>query len=124
MATQPQRAANSIPALAPEREVRWPKRAKSELANGLEVILLESHTIPKFHGELYFRSGNASAASRGTALAEMTATMVRTGTAQHSSREIEELLRGLGADLPSTQAKTTVRFPSQASAITLNRCSN
>src|SRR5229473_962493 len=33
------------------------------------------------------------------ALAEMTATMVRTGTAQHSSREIEELLRGLGADL-------------------------
>src|SRR5713101_6235546 len=99
MATQPQRSANSIPALAPEREVRWPKRAKSKLANGLEVILLESHTIPKFHGELYFRSGNAFAASRGTALAEMTATMVRTGTAQHSSREIEELLRGLGADL-------------------------
>jgi zinc protease len=99
MATQPQRTANSIPALAPEREVRWPKRAKSRLANGLEVILLESHTIPKFHGELYFRSGDAFAASRGTALAEMTATMVRTGTAQHSSREIEELLRGLGADL-------------------------
>ena len=99
MATQPQRTANSIPALAPEREVRWPKRAKSKLTNGLEVILLESHTIPKFHGELYFRSGNAFAASRGTALAEMTATMVRTGTAQHSSREIEELLRGLGADL-------------------------
>ena len=99
MATQPQRTANSIPALAPEREVRWPKRAKSKLANGLKVILLESHTIPKFHGELYFRSGNAFAASRGTALAEMTATMVRTGTAQHSSREIEELLRGLGADL-------------------------
>ena len=99
MATQPQRTANSIPALAPEREVRWPKRAKSKLANGLEVILLESHTIPKFHGELYFRSGNAFAASHGIALAEMTATMVRTGTAQHSSREIEELLRGLGADL-------------------------
>ncbi len=99
MATQPQRTANSIPALAPEREVRWPKRAKSKLANGLKVILLESHTIPKFHGELYFRSGNAFVASRGTALAEMTATMVRTGTAQHSSREIEELLRGLGADL-------------------------
>ena len=99
MATQPQRRADSIPALAPEREVRWPKRAKAKLTNGLEVILLESRTIPKFHGELYFRSGNAFAASRGTALAEMTAAMVRTGTAQHSSREIEELLRGLGADL-------------------------
>jgi len=99
MATQPQRTANSVPELAPEREVRWPKRTKSKLANGLEVILLESHTIPKFHGELYFRAGNAFAAARGTALAEMAATMVRTGTAQHSSREIEELLRGLGADV-------------------------
>jgi zinc protease len=99
MATQPQRTANSVPELAPERQVRWPKRTKSKLANGLEIILLESHTIPKFHGELYFRSGNAFAAPRGTALAEMTATMVRTGTSQHSSREIEEHLRGLGADL-------------------------
>ncbi len=99
MATQPQRTVPSVPDLAPEREVRWPKRTKSKLANGLELILLESHTIPKFHGELYFRSGNASAAARGTALAEMAATMVRTGTSQHSSREIEEHLRGLGADL-------------------------
>ena len=62
MATQPQRTASSVPELAPERQVRWPKRTKSQLANGLEIILLESHTIPKFHGELYFRSGNASAA--------------------------------------------------------------
>ncbi len=99
MATQSQRTANSVPELAPERQVRWPKRTKSQLANGLEIILLESHSIPKFRGELYFRSGNASAASRGTALAEMAATMVRTGTSQHSSREIEEHLRGLGADL-------------------------
>jgi zinc protease len=99
MATQVQRPANTVPELAAEREVRWPKRTKSKLANGLEIILLESHTIPKFHGELYFHSGNAAAASRGTAMAEMAATMVRTGTAKHSSRELEELLRGLGADL-------------------------
>ncbi len=107
MATQAQRPASSVPDLAPEREVRWPKRAKTKLANGLEIILLESHTIPKFHGELYFRSGNAAAASRGTALAEMTATMVRTGTLKHSSREIEELLRGLGADLSVSAGQDT-----------------
>src|SRR5260370_5348654 len=107
MATQPQRTAKSIPAFSPEREVGWRKRAKSKLANGLEVIVLESHTIPKFHGELYFRSGNAFAASRGTALAEMTATMLRTGTAQHSTREIEELLRGLGADLSVNAGQDT-----------------
>jgi zinc protease len=99
MATQVSRTASAVPALAPEREVRWPKRTKSKLANGLELILLESHTIPKFHGELYFRSGNAAASGRAVALAEMTATMVRTGTAKRASREIEERLRGLGADL-------------------------
>jgi zinc protease len=99
MATQAQRPKSAVPALAPEREVRWPKRTKMRLANGLELILLESHTVPKFHGELYFRSGNAAAAARGTALAEMAATMVRTGTAKHTNREIEERLRGLGADL-------------------------
>ncbi len=107
MATQAQRPANVVPDLAPEREVRWPKRTKTRLANGLEIILLESHTIPRFHGELYFRSGNAAAASRGIALAEMSATMVRTGTAKHSSREIEELLRGLGADLSVSAGQDT-----------------
>jgi zinc protease len=107
MATQLQRSADRVPDLAPEREVRWPKRSKAKLTNGLEVILLESHTIPRFHGELYFRSGNASAASCGTSLAEMAATMVRTGTDEHSSREIEELLRGLGADLSVSAGQDT-----------------
>ena len=112
MATQPQRAVNSVPELAAEREVRWPKRSKSKLANGLEIILLESHTIPKFHGELYFRAGNASAAARGTALAEMAASLVRTGTSNHSSRQIEELLRGLGADLSvgASQDNSSISF--------------
>src|SRR4029077_701062 len=46
-------------------------------------------------------SGNASAAHRGPGLAEMTATVVRTGTVKRPSRQIEEDLRRLGADLSS-----------------------
>src|SRR5882724_12551430 len=107
MATQAQRTINSVPELAAEREVRWPKRTKSKLANGLEIILLESHTIPRFHGELFLRSGNAAAANRAIALAEMTATMIRTGTVNRSSREIEERLRGLGADLSVSAGQDT-----------------
>src|SRR5262250_2363521 len=107
MATQAPLAASRIPDLAPEREVRWPQRTKTKLANGLELILVESRGIPKFHGELFFRSGNAAAAGRGVALAEMTATMVRTGTARSSSRQIEERLRGLGADLSVSAGQDT-----------------
>jgi zinc protease len=91
----------SVPPLSAERQVTWPKRTKARLANGLEVVLAESHTVPKFHGELFLRSGNAAAIQRGPGLAEMTATVLRTGTTKRASRQIEEDLRRLGADLSS-----------------------
>jgi len=91
-----------VPALAPERAVTWPKRTRAKLANGLEIVLAESHSIPKFHGELVFRSGNAAALHRAPGLADMTATVVRTGTKNRTSRKLEEDLRGIGADLSSS----------------------
>src|SRR5262250_1161731 len=107
MATQAPRAMTTTPDLAPEREIRWPQRMQAKLANGLDVVLVESRSIPKFHGELFLRSGNAAAAGRAVSLAEMTATMVRTGTARSSSRQIEERLRGLGADLSVSAGQDT-----------------
>jgi zinc protease len=101
MATRAIEVAVGVPALASERAVTWPKRTRALLSNGLEVILAESHSIPKFHGELFFRSGNAAVADRAPGLAEMTATVVRTGTTKRVSRQIEEDLRRLGADLSS-----------------------
>jgi zinc protease len=102
MATRPAaEIPTAVPPLSAERQVTWPKRTRARLANGLEVVLAESHTIPKFHGELFLRSGNAAASHRGPGLAEMTATVVRTGTAKRPSRQIEEDLRRLGADLSS-----------------------
>ena len=107
MATRTVEVANAVPALAAERAVAWPKRTKARLSNGLEVILAESHTIPKFHGELFFRTGNAAVADRAPGLAEMTATVVRTGTARRASRQIEEDLRRIGADLSSSAGSDT-----------------
>jgi zinc protease len=101
MATKAVEVANGVPALASERSVTWPKRVTTRLSNGLEVILAESHSIPKFHGELFFRSGNAAVADRVPGLADMTATVVRTGTTKRASRQIEEDLRRIGADLSS-----------------------
>lgn len=102
MATPAPEVRTAVPPLSPERPVTWPKRTRARLANGLEVVLAESHTIPKFHGELFFRSGNAAAALRGSGLAEITATVARTGTAKHTSRQIEENLRRIGADLSTS----------------------
>jgi predicted Zn-dependent peptidase len=107
MATRTVEVATGIPGLSAERAVTWPKRTKARLANGLEVILAEAHSIPKFHGELFFRSGNAAVADRAPGLAEMTATVVRTGTAKRASRQIEEDLRRIGADLSSSAGADT-----------------
>src|SRR5690349_8483528 len=100
MATRPAaEISTAVPPLSAEREVTWPKRTRARLANGLEIVLAESHTIPKFHGELFLRSGNATVSHRAIGLAEMTATVLRTGTVKRTSRQIEEDLRRLGADL-------------------------
>ncbi len=101
MGSRPAEVAVCVPALAPERQVTGPKPPGTRLANGLEVILAESHTIPRFHGELLFRSGNAAVADRSIGLAEMTATVLRSGTQKRASRTIEEDLRRIGADLSS-----------------------
>jgi zinc protease len=107
VATRIAQLPTAAPALSPERPVSWPKRTKARLSNGLEVILAESHAIPKFHGQISFRSGNAAVVDRGPGLAEMTATVVRTGTTRRVSRQIEEDLRRIGADLSSSAGADT-----------------
>jgi len=107
MATREAEVPTLAPALMPERPVIWPKRTRARLGNGLEVVLAEAHSIPKFHGELYFRAGDALVADRAPSLAEMTATVVRTGTAKRASRQIEEDLRRLGADLGTNAGQDT-----------------
>ncbi|HET6143432.1 MAG TPA: pitrilysin family protein [Candidatus Acidoferrales bacterium] len=92
---------SAIPRLAQARPVIWPARVHKTLSNGLEIVLVESHTIPKFTGELFFRSGNAMTAATAPGLGDMTATLVRTGTTERTSREIEEDLRRMGSDLHS-----------------------
>ncbi|HUN63617.1 MAG TPA: pitrilysin family protein [Candidatus Sulfotelmatobacter sp.] len=107
MATRAPEMASAVPALTPERPVTWPKRTRARLSNGLEVVLAEAHSIPKFHGELLFRAGEALVSDRSVGLAEMTSTVLRTGTAKRNSRRIEEDLRRLGADLGTSAGQDT-----------------
>lgn len=107
MATRAQETTMAAPALTPERAVTWPKRTRARLANGLQVVLAEAHSIPKFHGELFFRAGEALVSDRSVGLAEMTSTVLRTGTRQRTSRRIEEDLRRLGADLGASAGQDT-----------------
>jgi len=99
---------SSPPALGAERPVAWPRRTVRTLANGLQVVLAESRTFPKISAQLFFRSGNSAVAHTTPGLAEMTAAVVRTGTASRPSRRIEEDLRRMGADLGSHAGADTI----------------
>jgi zinc protease len=103
--TTPDRS--SPPALGPERPVAWPKRTVLTLANGLQVVLAEARTFPKISAQLFFRSGNASVAYRSPGLAELTATVARTGTTTRPLRRIEEDLRRMGGDLAASAGADT-----------------
>ena len=87
------------PALGPERQVVWPARHAAKLSCGLAVMMVEQHRVPKLTLQLLFRSGNSAVATSHPGLADMTASVVRTGTKARSGRQIEEELRRLGADL-------------------------
>ncbi len=97
----------AAPALAAERPVSWPKRMRARLSNGLEVVLAEVHSVPKFSGQLFLRSGNAAVAHRAPGLAEMTATVMRAGTAKRTNQQMEEDLRRIGADLSTSAGADT-----------------
>jgi zinc protease len=85
--------------------VLWPARFRKRLQNGIEMVLVESHSIPKFTGELFIRSGNSDTIP---GLADMTATVARTGTAKRNSQKIDEDLRRWGSDLSmASGAETT-----------------
>ena len=90
------------PALAPERAVIWPPRTVRTLANGLKVVLVESHTVPKFTAQLVFRSGNAVAAHEAPGLAEITAAVVRTGTESRTISFSAALADTFGLHSPSS----------------------
>jgi zinc protease len=91
-----------LPPLGPERPVSWARRTVRTLSNGLQVVVAESKFIPKLTAQLFMRSGNAVVAHRSPGLADMTAAVVRTGTASRSSRRIEEDLRRMGGDMSTT----------------------
>jgi zinc protease len=89
------------PALAPERPVVWPDRASGKLSCGIPVHLVERHLIPKFSIQFFVRSGNAAVAGTQPAVAQLTSTVLRTGTASRDERAIDGELRRIGADLGS-----------------------
>lgn len=73
-----------------------PRAQEAMLPNGLRVALLEDHKLPTFSLQLLLTGGGLDDPANQHGLAMVTASLLREGTAQRTSRQIAEQLATLG----------------------------
>jgi len=101
--------------------VKLPKEQEATLKNGLHVVLLESnHMLPIFSMELVVMSGGFSDPADMRGLANMTALLMREGTAKHNSRELGEALDTIGASFGANSGVSSFTSNITASGLTDN----
>jgi predicted Zn-dependent peptidase len=87
------------PKPAPPRPVQWPPMTEKKLDNGLTVVLVPLHNVPKVEADLTFLVGRGVAYKEKPGVAQLAARVMSEGTATRSSKQIKEELRAIGGDL-------------------------
>jgi zinc protease len=76
-----------------------PTPFRSELANGLKVVLFEDSRVPLVNYRLAFLRGDANDPNGATGLTSAVASLLTEGTEKYSSRELAEKIERLGGSL-------------------------
>jgi predicted Zn-dependent peptidase len=100
--------------------VKLPKAQEATLKNGLRVMLLRSDRVPTFSMEMVVMTGGLSDPSDMHGLAGATATLLREGTAKHTSREISEQFDTLGATFNANSGLSSFTSSVSTSGLTEN----
>jgi predicted Zn-dependent peptidase len=86
----------------PPRPVHWPAMTEKKLDNGLTVVLVPLHNVPKVEADLTFLVGRGTASKEKPGVAPLAARVLSEGTAKRSSKQLKEELRAIGGDLSVT----------------------
>ncbi|MFL5576415.1 MAG: insulinase family protein [Gemmatimonadaceae bacterium] len=87
------------PAAAPVTPAQFPPFQEATLANGLRVVLVESHRQPVLSLSLAFPAGNALEPAGKEGLADMVAGLLTKGAGKRSADEIAETIEGVGGSI-------------------------
>jgi zinc protease len=87
--------------------VQLPRPQEAVLSNGMRVSLLEDHKLPTFSMQLWFNGGGLADPPEKRGVSMVTASQLREGTKQRSSRDIAEQLATLGASLSSSSGPSS-----------------
>jgi zinc protease len=104
------------PAPGPQPQVHFPKVARGQTSTGLELDTVSLNQLPIVQIQLVIRSGSAADPQKLPGLAQLTAAMLKEGTAKHSSAKLAEAVDFLGAHLDVDNDTDSVFVSMQALA--------
>ena len=89
-------AVTTPPPAAPAQPIHWPARIERKLDNGLTIVMVPLHNVPKVDVELTFITGRGAESSTHPGVAQLAARVLTEGTPTRTSRQIKEELRSIG----------------------------
>jgi predicted Zn-dependent peptidase len=87
------------PPPAPPRPINWPAISESKLDNGLTVVLVPLHNVPKITAVLSLLAGRGTAYKTQPGVAQLAGRVANEGTATRTSLQIKQELRSIGGAL-------------------------
>ena len=110
---------NKAPVSSEVLRVRFPRAVESKLANGLTVLVLESHRTPNVVIDLAIPASSLSDPADVPGVADATADLLRLGTKKHDSKSLAEALAENGVTITSN-----VGFGSRSTHVSLRTLSD
>jgi zinc protease len=110
-----------LPTPGKDPEVKFPACQRTELSNGLKVILAERHSIPLVTFNLQVDAGFAADQSALAGAGTLTMQMLDEGTAHRTAQQIGEELAALGANLSAGARLDSSRVNLSALSSTLDQ---
>jgi zinc protease len=87
------------PPPAPPRPINWPTISESKLDNGLTVVLVPLHNVPKITVALSLLAGRGTAYKTQPGVAQLAGRVANEGTTTRTSLQIKQELRSIGGSL-------------------------
>jgi zinc protease len=90
---------NKAPVSNEVLKVKLPRPVERQLANGIKLLVVESHRVPNISLRITIPSGDLRDPAGLPGISDATAALIRLGTTTRTSKEIAETLADLGASL-------------------------
>src|ERR1044071_3913016 len=112
---------SKLPEPGGQAEARFPAFQRTELANGLKLIVAERHAAPVVIFDLLVNAGSAADQFASPGTARLAMDMLDEGTAKRTALQISDELAALGANLSAGSDLDTSRVHLSALSETLER---